>query len=119
MVSNRERAVKKMMSHLARVGEIASLWSLLEFHMDAMIWKLLGVEQQLGACVTSQIISAPAKLRTIRALLDSLNADESYTREVNKFGGLLTNMQIERSGPEWWCSSAIAKPPARAPSIAP
>jgi hypothetical protein len=45
------------------IGRIASVWAMLEFRMDQLIWHLMGVEQTLGACLTTQLSGAPPRLR--------------------------------------------------------
>jgi hypothetical protein len=73
-----------MTPHLKRVGEIASLWALLEFHLDMLIWSLLQAEQQPAACVTSQLSGTGSRLRAIKALIDLYDGDKSLRQALNK-----------------------------------
>lgn len=96
----RRRALRGMAPHLRRVGEIASLWSQLELHLDAIIWNLLRTKRHLAACVTSQIPNAPAKLRSIKALVDldnRLGMHDALKSRLNKFGGDLEAVSRKRN----------------------
>jgi len=97
-VKDRRRlAIRKMTPHLRRVGEIASLWSQLELHLDMLIWELLGAKQPAAACVTSQLGSASGRLRAIKALVDLYGASDEITRTINKFSGDVEAVQIKRN----------------------
>jgi hypothetical protein len=96
----REQAMRKMTPHLKRVGAIASLWSQIELNLDIIIWTLLKTEQQLAACVTAQIGSASAKLRSIKALLaliDITGKHDAIKKSLNKFGNDIEAIQIKRN----------------------
>jgi hypothetical protein len=43
------------------VGQIASDWGTLEYVVSHCIWSAAQVDEQLGACITAQIPSLPAK----------------------------------------------------------
>ncbi len=86
-----------MTAHLRRVGEIASLWSQLELHLDMLIWELLGVRQPAAACVTSQLASANSRLRAIKALIDLYGASDDIKRTINKFSENVEALQIKRN----------------------
>jgi hypothetical protein len=46
---------KHLKKYHEQAGRIASVWAMLEFRMDQMIWWLAGVEQTFGACITTQL----------------------------------------------------------------
>jgi len=75
--------------YLRRVGEIASLWSQIEFRIDFTVWELLKTEQQYSACVTTQL-GFPQKLRALKALIavsDRGQLHENLIKALNKFTG--------------------------------
>jgi hypothetical protein len=97
---SRRAAIKRMTPYLRRVGEISSNWSSLEFNLDLIIWELLQTEQQYSACVTSQIPSAGAKLKSIKALvavLDKAKKHEDIQRTLNKMGSDMEAVVIKRN----------------------
>jgi hypothetical protein len=51
------------------VGRIASQWAYLDHMIDQAIWKLAEAQPALGACITTQLVSTPARLRVLVALL--------------------------------------------------
>jgi hypothetical protein len=50
------------------IGQVASEWALFEHTLDRSIWSLLGVHNDLGACLTAQIIGATPRFNAIIAL---------------------------------------------------
>jgi hypothetical protein len=94
-VKNRRKTiVRRLTPHLRRVGEITSLWSQLELHLDILIWELLGTRHPAAACVTSQLASASARLRVIKALIELYGADDSIKRTINKFSAEVEAIQL-------------------------
>ena len=59
-------------SHYAAMGKVDDAWCGLELCIDYLIWELLGVDQIVGACVTSQFISVHPRLKTLRAVCPPL-----------------------------------------------
>ena len=83
----RRLALRRMGPYLRRVGEIASLWSQVEFHIDLTVWELLKTEQQYSACITTQL-GFPQKLRALKALIaviDRGQLHENLIKALNKF----------------------------------
>jgi hypothetical protein len=82
----RKLALRRMGPYLRRVGEIASLWSQIEFHIDFTVWELLKTEQQYSACITAQL-GFPQKMRALKALValhDRANLHEHLIKALNK-----------------------------------
>ena len=50
------------------VGRVASEWSHLEHVLDMTIWALLGADDRLAACVTSQIMGVGPRCKAIAVL---------------------------------------------------
>jgi hypothetical protein len=89
----RRIALRRFSPYLRRVGEIASLWSQIEFQLDFIIWELLQTEQQYSACVTAQL-GFSQKLRALKALVaarDQAQQHEELIRALNKFTGDATS----------------------------
>ena len=53
----------------ALVGRVAASWSHLEHTLDLIIWSLAGIEAEKGACITSQMLGATNRYKTIISLL--------------------------------------------------
>ena len=79
------------------IGRIASVWSMLEFNIDQLIWKLLDVEQTLGACITTQIMGIAPRIRSLKALLEVFRAPKHFIKKINKFSDKIIPMQEERN----------------------
>jgi hypothetical protein len=94
----RAAQMRKMTPHLARVGAVASLFAQIELNLDMIIWTLLSVEQQLGACVTSQVISVSGKMRAVKALVQLINirTDNPLMAVINKLTNDLEAVKIKR-----------------------
>lgn len=92
-------ALRRMAPYLRRVGEVASLWSQVEWHLDFIVWELLTTEQQYSACVTAQL-GFNQKLRALKALIavrDRDNKHETLMRTLNKFTGDATAVYDQRN----------------------
>src|SRR5262249_1315763 len=66
------------------VGHIASDWSTLEYVVNHVIWKAARVDEQLGACITAQIISLPNRLEALALLLRARGASEKLQARLEK-----------------------------------
>ena len=75
--------------HLAAIGKVIDAWGDLEFEIDRVIWSLMGVQQAIGACLTSQIASVYPKLNALRALLHLWGADNL----ADEIGGFTSGMR--------------------------
>jgi hypothetical protein len=71
------------------VGRVASEWSHFEHTLDMIIWELAGVaSEEIGACITSQIMGAIPRFRSIITLLKRMNND-SATKLAKHFEELM------------------------------
>ncbi|MGH7154987.1 MAG: hypothetical protein ACREF3_13760 [Acetobacteraceae bacterium] len=74
------------LTHLyALIGSIASGWSHIENAVDVTLWKLMGVDAKLGACVTSQIQSLAYRLFALASIVKLRGCSKETTRSLNKF----------------------------------
>jgi hypothetical protein len=67
------------------IANAANSWSYLEYYINTTIWDLAKVEPALGACITSQIFSIPARVDAVVSLLKLRKADSKLIGKVNKF----------------------------------
>jgi hypothetical protein len=88
---------KALKGFFPEVGRIAAVWGMLEWRMDTLIWDLAGVEQRLGACITSQLNGHAPRIRTITALAAMLEVPEAVLKKIRTFGNTLREPQEERN----------------------
>lgn len=69
----------------ALVGEITHEWATLEYLMNECIWRAAQLDDQLGACITSQIFSFNSRADTLTLLLKARNVSDRLIKEVNAF----------------------------------
>ncbi len=79
------------------IGRIASVWAMLEFRMDQLIWDLAKIEQIFGACITTQLNGPSPRLRTIKALIELHGAYDDLITKVNKYGSKIVETQEKRN----------------------
>lgn len=72
-------------SHLAEVGRVANAWAALEFSVDQVTWKLAGVPDMFGACLTAQMQSMHPKFRALIALAEVRGFDNAIVSELKRF----------------------------------
>jgi hypothetical protein len=78
---------KHLKKYHEQSGRIASVWAMLEFRMDQMIWWLAGVEQTFGACITTQLNGPMPRLRTLKTLLEVRGYPKTSIGRLNKLSG--------------------------------
>jgi hypothetical protein len=83
--------------HATAIGRIAETWAQLEFQMDRGIWALVGVEHELTACITAQLISAHPRMRAFTALADVRGASDTTLRKLNTFSGDIGGLSEKRN----------------------
>jgi len=66
------------------MGLIANSSAILELHANECIWALAGVQQGLGACITSQIFNTANRFKALAALMKLRRVDEPLIDEINK-----------------------------------
>jgi hypothetical protein len=81
----------------AEIGRIASVWAMLEFRMDQLIWHLAGLEQTTGACLTTQMNGTTPRLRALKALLELRGSAPELLKQLNKFTGDIVAPQEDRN----------------------
>src|SRR5262245_25580936 len=84
-------------SHLAAIGLVANNMATLEFFIDTGIWELVGVPQQLTACLTAQMTSAHPKLKAFIGLVEVLGGSRDTIDKLNKFQGEIGGLTEKRN----------------------
>ena len=80
--------------HEAAIGRVARSWAHLEYLIDLTIWDSAAVEQQFGACITAQIISANYKLSALIALARLRECGEQLLKDLDRFqAGLFPTLE--------------------------
>jgi hypothetical protein len=68
----------------ALIGRVASEWAHLEHILDTTIWGLLGANEELAACVTSQIMGIGPRCKAILTLGFARNLHEKILAPFRK-----------------------------------
>jgi hypothetical protein len=84
-------------THLAAMGHVANMIANLEFAIDVGIWRLVGVPQQITACLTAQMISAHPRLKAFIALVEVLGASSEMIGKLNTFSGDVSGLVEKRN----------------------
>lgn len=67
-----------------RVGQVASLWSLLERNVDELIWNLGDIQPAIGACITAQVQSLRYKMFALISICEHFGYQD-FVKMLNKF----------------------------------
>jgi|GEM_PF-3038148 len=65
------------------VGRVAMGWAAFETRLNHTIWRLAGVEQYAGACLTAQIMAPIARFRALVALAQFRGATKERCKALN------------------------------------
>jgi hypothetical protein len=85
------------LDHCAAIGVVVLTWADLELAFDRAIWILLQVDQQIGACVTSQMASAFHRLNAIASLADERGASEAICKRLTTYAGSISTLSEARN----------------------
>lgn len=83
--------------HYVAIGQAVAIWADFELNIDGVLWKMLGVQQAVGACVTSQYGSVFARLHALQSLAHLHRAPESDLKELGRFTGDLSSLNERRN----------------------
>jgi hypothetical protein len=86
-----------LLEYHAYVGRIASVWAMLEFRIDQLLWLLANVDQTSGACLTSQMMGTTPRLRSLRALMELRGSSPELIKKVKSLTGSIIIPQEERN----------------------
>jgi hypothetical protein len=57
--------------HYSAIGRVAASWAALEAMVSSAIWQIGGIQDEIGACVTSQIFTFDGKIKALIPRQDS------------------------------------------------
>lgn len=83
--------------HAAAVLRGISAYARLEHQVDELIWKLAGIEPEIGACLTAQIISITPRMDALITLAYAQHISEACLTLLNKFKGKISGLSNERN----------------------
>jgi hypothetical protein len=75
----------------ALVGRVASKWAQLEHDLDTIIWKLAGIADKLGVCITAQMMGVWPRFNAIQSLLIQRSNEMPILTELIKEVNTLSN----------------------------
>jgi hypothetical protein len=67
------------------IAEAANRWAYLEFLINQAIWALAELKPAIGACLTSQLYTFPAKMNALVSLMKLRRVSEKLLKKTNKF----------------------------------
>jgi hypothetical protein len=68
----------------AVIGQVAAEWSMLEHILDFTIWDLSGMDHDIGACITAQMLGSTNRFRSIIALSKRKQLSDKIIKEATK-----------------------------------
>ena len=81
----------------AKVGLVASAWSMFEFTVNRCIWMLAGLNPVAGACITAQIVNMASRIDCLLALMKLRSIDEKFLMQANKLKQTTYGTQEKRN----------------------
>lgn len=95
---------KSLCDYFTALGSMTASWAMLEFSIDRLIWYLAETPDTIGACVTTQIMGAPGKIKALVALAHLRGGDEHLIRDLNRFEGKTRPLSEQRNRytHDWW-----------------
>ncbi|PIQ43947.1 MAG: hypothetical protein COW05_02015 [Gammaproteobacteria bacterium CG12_big_fil_rev_8_21_14_0_65_46_12] len=101
--------------HYAAIGKVVDTWADLEHEVDMTIWRLIGEDQNLYACITAQLVSILPKLDALTGILDVLKSPKKPLDAVLSFKGkigdlvLLRNRVVHDPRVVWYGNGDVAR----------
>jgi hypothetical protein len=71
--------------HYSAIGKLVANWAALEAIINSAIWRIGGIQDEIGACVTSQIFTFDAKMKALISILKVHGNLNSTVSSLNKF----------------------------------
>lgn len=77
--------LKKDDPHYSAIGRVTSAFSYFEFHINQLIWILSDIDDERGACITSNIFTFSARTKALLALIELIHDElPKSVREADK-----------------------------------
>ncbi len=70
--------------YAAALGSAIAAWAYFEFRIDELIWELARVEQDVGACLTSNYGTVAQKFDALFAIARLVKVDEKHLNQLKK-----------------------------------
>ena len=83
--------------HCAAIGQATVSWANLELTVDRAIWYAMQVDQQIAACLTSQLNSIFSRLNALISILREVGIDEKMCKRFGAFAGTCSALSEERN----------------------
>jgi hypothetical protein len=97
MVSVDKQFEKETDAHLLVIGKVATGWSRIEHDLAVTIWRLAGLTNEVGACLTAQIPNSARLLDALISLARLKGIDESMISKMIKFAERTYPLQERRN----------------------
>jgi hypothetical protein len=84
-------------AHLTAIGRVASNWSQIEQTLAMALWRLTGLDNKTGTCLTAQIPNLARMLDALIALARLKGTEDNAIRKLGKFAERTFGLQEERN----------------------
>ena len=84
-------------AHLLAIGKVAAGWSQLEQTLAFALWRLAGVDNKTGTCLTAQIPNSARMLDALLALANLRGASEASLQTLKRFADKTYGLQEQRN----------------------
>src|SRR4051795_2696366 len=84
-------------AHLLAIGKVATRWSHLEQTLAMGLWRVAGLDNKTGTCLTAQIPNSARMLDALLALSHVKGASERLLRTIKKFAEKTLGLQEQRN----------------------
>jgi hypothetical protein len=71
--------------HYSAIGKVAASWAALEAMVSSAIWQIGEIQDEIGACVTSQIFPFDGKIKALISILEVRGGLNKTICQLNKF----------------------------------
>ena len=83
--------------YLKAIGTVCMVWADLDFNIHEAIWELANVENNVGACITAQIVPPLSRFRALIALVHFRGGDEKLVKALNKLSLTVDGLARQRN----------------------
>lgn len=73
-------------AHFTAVGKIAAHWALLETLIDMTLWEITSFKDELGACLTAQLMGLGPRLNALGAAVSYFDLSKKLREDLEAFG---------------------------------
>jgi hypothetical protein len=84
-------------AHYVAIGKVASNWAAFEHLLNSSLWELAKVDDEAGACITSQIGNSGRSLDALASLVRLRGGGDAILIKINKFAEKSGNLSRRRN----------------------